>query len=40
MLENVTFELGEPGEGGIGNLEDPATWGEDGIAVETWRLPE
>ncbi|WP_437741459.1 hypothetical protein WMF39_38370 [Sorangium sp. So ce1504] len=40
VLENVTFELGEPGEGGIGNPADPATWGEDGIAVETSRFPE
>ncbi|WP_437276838.1 hypothetical protein WME90_37135 [Sorangium sp. So ce375] len=40
VLENVTFELGEPGVGGIGNPADPATWGEDGIAVETLRFPE
>ncbi|AUX25424.1 uncharacterized protein SOCEGT47_059710 [Sorangium cellulosum] len=40
VLENVTFELGEPGKGGIGNPEDPATWGEDGLAVETLRFPE
>ncbi|KYG11183.1 hypothetical protein BE21_08410 [Sorangium cellulosum] len=40
VLENVTFELGEPGAGGIGNPADPATWGEDGIAVEALRFPE
>ncbi|WP_437935998.1 hypothetical protein [Sorangium sp. So ce341] len=40
VLENVTFELGELGKGGIGNPADPATWGEDGIAVETLRFSE
>ncbi|WP_437577608.1 hypothetical protein [Sorangium sp. So ce887] len=40
VLENVTFELGEPGVGGIGNPADPATWGEDGIAIETFLSPE
>ncbi|XXX74869.1 hypothetical protein WMF30_45170 [Sorangium sp. So ce134] len=40
VLENVTFELGEPGVGGIGNPADPVTWGEDGIVVETLRFPE
>ncbi|WP_437951531.1 hypothetical protein WME98_12420 [Sorangium sp. So ce296] len=40
VLENVTFELGQPGAGGIGNPADAATWGEDGVAVETLRFPE
>ncbi|WP_437713340.1 hypothetical protein WMF45_46560 [Sorangium sp. So ce448] len=40
VLENVTFDLGEPSEGGMGNPNDPSTWGERGKRYETYRFPE
>lgn len=40
VLENVTFELGEPGEGGHRGPADPTKSGADGVAVEKLLFPE
>lgn len=41
VLENVTFELGEPGKRGVRDPRDPASAAApDGVAVEKFRFPE